>query len=232
MFRCQFHKRRNDCLGYSLIEIIIAITISVTIMSAVYQMFHSQQNSYFKQDHIVEAQQNIRATMALLTKNMQLAGFDPSRNAKAEIVQGFDSPHDSFSINYDEEKDIIAFTIDIDESGDIEDSRGEKIAFRLDGSKLQRYNEDLSEWELLSDNIDALDFVYLDQNGIRTYDSDSFRAVEVTLLARIGGRDENIEIDKVYLNRQGENICPNCSSNNFYRRRLLTKTIQFRNMGL
>ena len=224
-------KRNTSSAGFSLIELLMAMTISLTIIAAVYQLSFSQHRSYRKQDQIVETRQNVRAIMALISKNLQLAGYDPTGRANTGLVTSFAPPHDSFTIDYENEHDIIAFTLDDNGDATTNANDAEQIAFRLNNQILERYSSQDSEWETIATNIDALDFVFLDNTGTKTTNPAAFRAVQIALLVRSEKQDNKYQDTKVYTNKQGDPICPSCSSDH-YRRRLLTTTIELRNLGL
>lgn len=223
--------RNTSSDGFSLIELLMAMTISLTIIAAVYQLSFSQHRSYRKQDQVVETRQNVRAIMALLTKNLQLAGYDPTGRANTGLVTGFAPPHDSFTIDYENDHDIIAFTLD--ENGDATAGAddAEQIAFRLNNGALERYSSQNYEWEMIAPNIEALDFVFLDDTGTKTTDPAEFRAVQIALLVRATKQDNKYQDTMAYTNKQGDLICQSCPNDHF-RRRLLMTTIQLRNLGL
>jgi type IV pilus assembly protein PilW len=223
--------RNTSSDGFSLIELLMAMTISLTIIAAVYQLSFSQHRSYRKQDQIVETRQNVRAIMALITKNLQLAGYDPTGRANTGLVAGFAPPHDSFTIDYENEHDIIALTLDENGDATADSDDAEQIAFRLNNGTLERYSSQNSEWEMIAPNIDALDFVFLDDTGTKTTDPAEFRAVQIALLVRATKQDNKYQDTMVYTNKQGDLICPSCPNDHF-RRRLLTTTIELRNLGL
>jgi type IV pilus assembly protein PilW len=223
--------RNTSSDGFSLIELLMAITISLTIIAAVYQLSFSQHRSYRKQDQIVETRQNVRAIMALISKNLQLAGYDPTSRANTGLVTSFAPPHDSFSIDYDNAHDIIAFTLDEDGDATVNSDDAEQIAFRLNNRTLERYSSQNAAWEMIAPNIDALDFVFLDDTGTKTTDPAEFRAVQIALLVRATKQDNQYQDTGVYRNKQGDLICPSCPHDHF-RRRLLTTTIELRNLGL
>ncbi|PON12635.1 hypothetical protein C2W62_38585 [Candidatus Entotheonella serta] len=63
------------------------------------------------------------------------------------------------------------------------------IAYQINKQTLKRYNSSTSKWEIISQNIDALDFVYLDQEGNRTFDVKEFKAIELTITAKTNKKD-------------------------------------------
>lgn len=116
-------------------------------------------------------------------------------------------------------------------SGEIKPEDNEMIAYRLYNSSLERYDSSGPSWHTLSDNIDALNLVYLDQDGNRTYTPNEFRAIELTILAKTNKKDKDFNNNIVYKNKQGENLCSTCI-NDQYHRRLVSTTLQLRNLSL
>jgi type IV pilus assembly protein PilW len=215
--------------GFSLIEVLVAMACSSIVMAALYQMFHSQQRAYLKQDDITEMQQNLRAGIYLITKDIRSAGFDPTKSANAGFVTDFPDDILATDINYATDTDIIAFTIDDNGDSMIQANNNEQIAYRLSNNNLERYNWTQMAWEPIANNIDALNFVYLDSNGAITGNPNNIRSIEVSLLVRTGDKDHHYTNTQDYTNKQGTNICPSCANDNF-RRRLLATTIHIRNL--
>jgi type IV pilus assembly protein PilW len=224
--------------GFTLVEVLIAISISAVITSAFYQIFLSQQRSYLVQEQVAEMQQNLRTGLYMLAREMRSAGFDPNRTGNFGFVTDFAAPNDIFSldINYATNKNIIAFTMDSDAPGSttgaVDKIREEQIVYRLNNNLLQRYNAEWTtegeKWETVAANIDALDFVLVDQNGNVTTNPANVAAVEITLLVRTDEKDKHYTNTQLYRNQRGTDICPSCSNSN-YHRRVLTTTIYVRN---
>jgi type IV pilus assembly protein PilW len=224
------HLRQNHA-GFTLIEIMIAVTISVIITSAMYQIFHSQQRSYLLQDQVAEMQQNLRAGLYMMAREIRSAGFDPNLTGSFGFVTDFAPPDDILApdINYDTTKNIIAFTMDSNTGpGVVNKIRDEQVVYRLANNQLQRYNAETLVWEVVAVNVDALDFVLVDPNGEVTTNLANIAAVEISLLVRVGGKDKQYRNTQVYRNKRGQDICPSCSNDN-YRRRLLSTTVHVRN---
>lgn len=160
-----------------------------------------------------------------------MAGYDPQGRVNPGIVTQFEAPHDIFTIDYENDKSIIGFTLDYNGDNIINPQDNEMIAYRINNKSLERYNSKKLQWDTLSENIDALDFVYLDENGNRTYDVESFRAIEVSILAKTNKKDLGFSNNYIYKNKQGETLCPGCT-NDQYHRRLVSLTLQFRNLNL
>ena len=85
--------------GFSLIELCVAVAISGIVLAAIYSAYRTQLGSYVTQQTIVDMQQNARAGMYLMQREIRLAGYDPTRDASASIVTA--------------NPDSIAFTMDL-----------------------------------------------------------------------------------------------------------------------
>jgi type IV pilus assembly protein PilW len=66
-------KRGNS--GFTLVELLVAITLGLVILAGLYQTFRTQHDSYIVQDQVAAMQQNLRAAMYLITRDLQMAGW-------------------------------------------------------------------------------------------------------------------------------------------------------------
>jgi type IV pilus assembly protein PilW len=218
------------------VELIVAMAITGIVMGAIYSTYKSQQDSYVTQTHVVEMQQNLRAALYVIGRDIRMAGFNPTgitdlAGFVTSLVDG-DTTETTDSTN-------MAFTIDDDANGAINTDDGdEQIAYRLDSNRLQKYTYDAVDgwdWRTVAENIDAIDFVYLDGNGnpldpATVTNLPLIRSVQISLVAKTGRIDKDFPGTPAYDNQQGTEILVAKSDN--YRRRLLTTEIQCRNMGI
>jgi prepilin-type N-terminal cleavage/methylation domain-containing protein len=61
--------------GFTLVELLVAMLITLVIMGAIFLTFKSQQDSFVIQDQMTATQQNLRAAMYMLTRDIQMAGY-------------------------------------------------------------------------------------------------------------------------------------------------------------
>ena len=215
---------RLDHKGFSLIELCVAMAIASIVLAAIYSAYRSQLGSYVTQQAIVDMQQNARAGMYLMEREIRLAGYDPTRNADAGIASGFTSSS-------------LTFTMDLNGDGDIADA-GERIQYAMAGDDLARADLNLSGASGMPKpaalNLDALNFVYLDEDGNTTSDEAQVRSVQITLVARAGDDVPALApqyVDKkTYRNQLGDVILT--AQNDGFRRFLLTTDVKCRNLGL
>ena len=68
----------NNSAGHTLFELMIAMAIAAILVTAIFQVYQIRQKSYSKQQLAVEMQQNIRAAISLIKREVRMAGFDPA----------------------------------------------------------------------------------------------------------------------------------------------------------
>ena len=235
----------RDDDGFTIIELMVAMVIAVVVLSGIYAAYRKQVGSYVRQEQVVEMQQNIRNAMYYMQRSMRMSGFDPQNTGLMGFVANFDAPYDTLGASTDASR--IAFALDSDEDGVRDANELELVAYRLNGDQLQKLTFDegappAANWETVADNVDALDFVYLDDNNppnilappLNAAALGQIRSVQITLVARAGETPSplvNPTTDNtVYRNQQGAVIF-NGGGDNF-RRLSLTAQVNCRNVGL
>jgi type IV pilus assembly protein PilW len=93
--------------GFTLIEILVALSIDFIILAGIYAAFYSQQKSHVKEQQVVDAQQNVRGSAVFMAREIRLAGMDSQTSAVAGIEAA--GPHS------------IHFTLDRNEDDDVTD---------------------------------------------------------------------------------------------------------------
>ncbi|MDH3882589.1 MAG: prepilin-type N-terminal cleavage/methylation domain-containing protein [Desulfobacterales bacterium] len=89
--------RIDNHKGFSLTELMIAMAVGSIIMAVIYSTYQAQQKSYTNQQVAVEMQQNIRAAMSLIKREIRMAGYDPlaSDGVDNDAANGADDPGES-----------------------------------------------------------------------------------------------------------------------------------------
>ena len=253
----------NNSPGFTLVELLMAMAISGILMAGIYTAYRSQQRSYIAQEQVAALQQNLRVAFHFIEKEIRTSGCDPTRNSGAGIhtanpsairitmditggeTDGIDNDGDG-SIDEDDEAKFG--------DGDTNDVN-EDVTYSLytsDGiQKLGRKSPSTAYNQPVAENIDALDFVYLDQrlsdgidnDGDGTIDefdeaamafpvsnTEDIRAVQITLVARTARVDSGFQNTTVYTNQQGDQIFTAPGDN--FRRKLLTAQVYCRNLAI
>src|SRR3990172_11494145 len=65
----------NNAIGFTLVELLIAVFIGSVVVILIYNFFDYQQKSYTLQDQLVEVQQNLRIGMDALTRDLRMTGY-------------------------------------------------------------------------------------------------------------------------------------------------------------
>lgn len=66
--------------GITLIELLVTLVIGGIIIGGIYRLFVVQTKAYTVQDQVVEVQQNTRAAMEILLRDLRMTGFDDDNN--------------------------------------------------------------------------------------------------------------------------------------------------------
>ncbi|UCB51389.1 MAG: prepilin-type N-terminal cleavage/methylation domain-containing protein [Deltaproteobacteria bacterium] len=222
-------KLRISNQGFTLTELLVAMVISGVVAAGIYSTFYSQQKSYMTQEQVAAMQQNLRGAMHLLGRDIRMAGYNPTGWATTGIQTA-----DAASIRFtrditndagtgvpdgdtgDPNEDITYALVDLDGDGDTDLGRNDANG----GGNHQ-----------IAENIDALNFIYLDKEGNPTSTLSEIRAVQVSVLARTDRRDQGYQNTNVYENQQGTSVFTPPAGDGF-RRRLLTEEFKCRNLGL
>jgi prepilin-type N-terminal cleavage/methylation domain-containing protein len=78
--------RKNN--GITLIELLVALVITSILVAAVYRTFLSQQKTYTVQEQVVDMQQNVRAGINRMMREIRMAGFGASMVLPGFTVNG------------------------------------------------------------------------------------------------------------------------------------------------
>jgi len=227
-------KERLNTQGFTLVELLVAMAVSLLALGAIYSTFLTQFKSYQVQEEVAAMQQNIRSAMYHMQREFRMAGCDPTTFADTGIITA-----NADSIRFTE--DIRGDSAGSDPDGDIDDPN-EDITYKLDDPDGDGVDDELDRNnQTVAQNIDALDFVYLDASSppvvlnpggtdVASGDLSKIRSVEITIVARTGRGLSPSKNNVVYKNQQGTTIL-DAQNDNFSRRRLTT-FIKCRNLGL
>jgi type IV pilus assembly protein PilW len=225
--------------GYTIVELLVAIAISGIFMGSIYSVYTTQQRATLGQEQVSAMQRNLRSAMYYMEKEIRMAGCDPTGRAGARIET---AQNDGFRFTLDITDDTGTDSPD----GDVGDA-GESIGYyRNAGGDLFRDltdDGDDTNGIRIAENIDAINFVYLDKDGNNLADDGlgnvtdpenraRIRSVQVTVVARTGKKDPRYTDSTSYQNKIPETIFTPSGDAVRFRRKLLSTSIKCRNLGL
>jgi type IV pilus assembly protein PilW len=206
--------QENSNQGFTLLELLVATAMVGIVMGGIYSTYYSQQKSYAAQEQVAAMQQNLRAAMYFMEREIRMAGCDPTGSANAGILAAG--------------ANTVNFTEDVDGDGTI--SADENITYTVidsdgDGNvdRLERNGQ------VLAENIDTLDLVYLGEDGSPTAVLADVRSIELSVVGRTGRGDPGFTNNTTYYNLEGTPIYT--APGDSFRRRLLTTEIKCRNLS-
>ena len=217
--------------GFTLIELMIALVLGAIVIGAIYSTYIVQQRSYTVQETVAEMQQNIRAAMMVMARDIRMAGYDPDGTGNFSITAA--------------SSDRLRFTVDLNENGSVDGNETITYGFSTanDGNadgiadagsaplgKCTVFPIGPPGFQPIAGNIQAIEFQYLDVAGAVTATTADIRAVQVSILARASRPDRRFTNTMTYTTASGATWGSPYNDN--FRRRLLITTIQCRNMGL
>lgn len=225
--------RFHDNRGFTLVELMIATALAAIVMASVYMAYSSQQKTALAQRQVAMVQQNIRAALFVMSKEIRMAGYDPSGNSSAGITAaGIGSAGNPLTFTMVAENDNVDNDGDgaTDETGELKTVGYQLYDAYADGDLDIGRTEGAAAITPLVENIDVLNLVYLDQNGNPTATLANIRSVQIAIVARAERPDRGYTNNSAYFNLQGAQILgPQGDS---FRRRVLNTEIKCRNLGL
>ena len=158
--------------GFTLVELMIAMTISLIVLAGYYASFKSQHDSFDNQEQINMLQQNLRSAMTIMSGEIRMAGYDPT--CFDPDGNGICDPFDfdgSGSITFDEDRLTDVRDNDNDGTGD---NAGDDLRFGITsaGPNSIAFTKDISGDGDVTDNNENIIFGFMPRtNGVLS-DSD------------------------------------------------------------
>ena len=156
--------------GFTLVELMIGILASLIILAGIYGVFQSQQVAFSNQEQINEMNQNIRAVMDLMAREVRLAGYKTS----TAVFNGIATAQPG----------TIRLLADINQDGSILGDT-EDVTYSYDVNTLRICRNGVSL--PIAENITDLTFIYTLADGTTTSSPgslDTIRKVRISITAR------------------------------------------------
>jgi prepilin-type N-terminal cleavage/methylation domain-containing protein len=222
---------RRGSPGFTLVELLVVIGIFAIVMAGIYTIFVRSNRVYLAQNELVAAQQEVRAALDIVGREMRMAGLiadenkasgsDPINSVPVFTTTGAPTWSGSASAPIGTATEtILAFQSDLDG-----DDYTEAVLYLYDATAKTVTREALiwdttgtygsSGWnatatgggQLFLENIDAYSLKYQLEDGTETTTPsaaqlDNIRGVEITVTARTEHAIEPYEGGKKIRNRQ------------------------------
>ncbi|MDM8556035.1 PilW family protein [Desulfococcaceae bacterium HSG7] len=209
----------NNSNGFTFLEILIALAISLTVIGAAYSTFLSQQKSYIVQEQVVGMQQNLRAAMFIMQQDLRMVKYDPDPNTGNSPVGII-----SLSLGQDGDNQISFDYID-DTDGSLA-----TVTYRFDAAN-NEIDRQTTNTNPITNNIDALNFVGLNSNGVPATALSAVVSIQITIVASADRDDINYTDATSYTNPFSTTAILG-PQNDHRRRRMLTTKVKCRNISL
>ncbi|UCE64635.1 MAG: prepilin-type N-terminal cleavage/methylation domain-containing protein [Nitrospirota bacterium] len=197
-------KRKNR--GFTLVEVVLALALSSFTLGVIYHLYLYQVKNQAIRENILDMQQQARAALDLVSRELQMAGLDP-RGVNRDALKG----NDFFGITFDLSE--LAIHADLNGNGVPTDSN-ESIVISHDSDTMTLRRNTGGGRQPVSENIETFSVKYFDREGKITTHSENIRQVEVSITARTEKAD------------------PQYPYNGGYRKITLQSRVTPRNLGL
>ena len=169
--------------GYTLIEVVVALGLSLLTLSAVYSLYVTELKAQIVRENMLDMHQQARVVVDLVSREILMAGYDPRGvNKDSDLTNNF------YGITYDPAQLIIKS--DLNGNG-TPSNANESIVFSLDSVTHTLRRNTGGGRQPFGENIESFVVQYWDQDGNPTTDSLSIRQVGITVTARTADPDPN-----------------------------------------
>ncbi|MCX5831046.1 MAG: prepilin-type N-terminal cleavage/methylation domain-containing protein [Deltaproteobacteria bacterium] len=201
--------------GFTLVELMIAMTVGLVVLGAVYALFTVQSKHLANQEQLAELHQNARVAMDMMVREISMAGYN-QRNAATIAAATPEVPRctnalvtagtSCVGITY-AGGDTIKFTADRDGSGSITpddpttgDNDNENVAYDINLSmsimslrRNSKYTKSGSSYQPVVEYVHSLLFEYYDgaTPPATTAILANIRMVKITIVTRAANVDPN-----------------------------------------
>ncbi|BCS97147.1 hypothetical protein DSLASN_27790 [Desulfoluna limicola] len=205
----------DDDRGLTLVELIVALALATMVSLALVSTFTSYSRTRTVQENVIAMQQNLRAALYLMGRDLRMAGYrgpDPTSAPAAGFITA-NATTLSFSM-VDETTNALT-----------------TVSYQYDGtSDTLRRSDGTMTNELVAENIDGVEYYYTLSDGSQSTTPTplgNIRSVQIAILARTDRNDRDFSNATTYTRPSGATWGP---YNDGRRRRLGESVILFRNM--
>lgn len=192
--------------GFTLVELMVSMAISLVVLAAIAGTFTVQTRQNSAEEQLGQMQQNVRAALDLMIREVQMAKYDPAGTA---------FPGGTYGVTYSSSQ--LQIKSDMDGNGTLDTASNgtvENIIYFYDSTNL-RITRQLGSGgtaQVLADNVTAFTLDYYDANGSSVTslaNSGNIRKVTISITARTSRPDPGYASNGGYRTYQiGADITP------------------------
>ena len=172
--------------GFTLVELMVSMAIGLVVLAAITTTFTVQTRQNSAEEQLGQLQQNVRAALDLMIREIKMAKYDPAATA---------FPAGTYGVTYSATQ--LQVKSDIDGSGTLDSGTSgsvENIIYVWDSANLQitRQLGSSGTPQVLADNVTTFTFNYYDANGAAvtsSANSGNIRKVTLSITARTARPD-------------------------------------------
>jgi type IV pilus assembly protein PilW len=188
---------KNNESGFTLVELLIAMTIGLIILTALSSTFLMQRDIYDDQEQIAEMVQTARAAMDMMSREIRMGGYDPTDAGFDGIT--YDAHQLQIQANIDDDEDIINADGSYDENENITYTYYDENSAYPYQIKRKTGNGNFVSF---AENIQSFTFVYLKADGVTevttSAENDDIRQIKITITARTARPDSDYSANGGY----------------------------------
>jgi len=151
--------------GFTLVELLVSLAISVVILAGLTSVFMTTNEHYTEQSKLSDVQQGIRAAMLVMSRDLRMAGLNPTRNA---ICPGIYSANSTY------------LNVRYDYNGDGSCDRDRTFQYDAGAKELQMKPTTSGSMQVLAEDITSFSFGY-------TPNATNVRMVSIGICGKISG---------------------------------------------
>ncbi len=184
--------------GFTLVELLVAMAVGLVVLGAMYAVFTMQNKEFVQQDMVTAMQQNARAVLEMMIRELRMAGYNPAKKTTGWSSSPTTAPGRAPGI-ITANASVVTFVADLDGDSDTTytDNENENITYELCSANVCPP----CKWQCLArtangvmlpfaEDIETLAFKYYNDSGtelttpVAAADLANIRKIEITVKAR------------------------------------------------
>lgn len=160
----KLNKHPSNQAGFTLVELMIAMAISILSLGAIYSVFASVQKTSTNNEINARVMQSLRTSIDLMEYDIRMAGLDSFGLASAGIEDAT-----ATNLRFTSDRNLNGTIDAADLSDGLGDEDLERITYSYDATN-KRLRQCLSEgstneWDTVAENVENFSFQYFDEDN-------------------------------------------------------------------